>query len=54
LRSYNKAYYDKRHKVLSKYNPGDYVLIRDTFVKPGEDRKFIIYYILYTIYYYIL
>jgi len=39
LRNYNKAYYDKRHKVPSIYNLGDYVLIRDTFVKPGENKK---------------
>jgi len=39
LRNYNKAYYDKRHKAPTKYNPEDYVLIRDTFVKPDENKK---------------
>lgn len=38
LRNYNKIYYDKRHKTPSKYKAGDYVLIRDTTVKPGEDK----------------
>lgn len=39
LKEYNKVYYDKKHKVPTKYNIGDYVLIRDTIIKPGEDRK---------------
>jgi len=39
VKEYNKRYYDKRHKKPSIYNEGDYVLIRDTSVKPGEDRK---------------
>lgn len=39
IRNYNKIYYDKRHKTPSKYKPGDYILIRDTIVKPGEDKK---------------
>lgn len=39
LKDYNKIYYDKRHKTPSEYKIGDYVMIRDTTVKPGEDRK---------------
>lgn len=39
IREYNKIYYDKRHRTRTKYNPGDYVLIRDTLTKPGEDKK---------------
>jgi len=40
LKEYNKAYYDKRHKKPSKYQEGNHVLVRDTALKPGEDRKF--------------
>ncbi|KYN12117.1 hypothetical protein ALC57_15719, partial [Trachymyrmex cornetzi] len=40
LRSYNKSYYDKHHKTPSVYKPGDYVLVRDTSSKPGEEKKF--------------
>lgn len=39
LKEYNKTYYDKRHKAPSKYNIGDYVLIRDGQIKTGESRK---------------
>jgi len=39
LKNYNKTYYDKHHKTPSRYNSGDFVLIRDTGFKPGEDRK---------------
>ncbi|XP_018398066.1 PREDICTED: uncharacterized protein LOC108776055 [Cyphomyrmex costatus] len=39
IQQYNKTYYDKHHKTPQKYNEGDYVLIRDTVVKPGEDKK---------------
>jgi len=39
IRNYNKIYYDKKHKKPSKYNPGDFVWIRNTVVKSGEDRK---------------
>lgn len=39
LKQYNKLYYDKRHKVPSKYRVGDYVLVRDLQPKPGESRK---------------
>ncbi|XP_018397611.1 PREDICTED: uncharacterized protein LOC108775678, partial [Cyphomyrmex costatus] len=40
IKHYNKIYYDLAHKTPSVYNAGDYVMIRDTLVKPGEDRKF--------------
>ncbi|KYN10427.1 hypothetical protein ALC57_17444 [Trachymyrmex cornetzi] len=40
IKQYNKIYYDRVHKTPSKYAVGDYVMIRDTSVKPGEDRKF--------------
>lgn len=33
LQKYNKIYYDKKHTKPTRYNPGDYVLIRDTSVK---------------------
>lgn len=39
IKNYNKMYYDKHHTKLTMYKPGDYVLIRDTTLKPGEDRK---------------
>lgn len=39
LASYNKIYYDNKHKRPTKYQPGDYVLIRDTQAKPKENRK---------------
>ncbi|KMQ85358.1 hypothetical protein RF55_16157 [Lasius niger] len=39
IKEYNNAYYDKRHKKPSQYHPGDYVLIRDYVIKPGEDKK---------------
>lgn len=39
IREY-KVYYDKRHRKPTQYNVGDYVLIRDTVVKPGENKKF--------------
>ncbi|KMQ82577.1 hypothetical protein RF55_22493, partial [Lasius niger] len=32
-------YYDERHKKPSQYKTGDLVMIRDTNLKPGEDRK---------------
>lgn len=40
LKRYNKKYYDKKHLKPSLYKEGDYVMIRDTTVKPGENRKF--------------
>lgn len=39
IRNYNKIYYDKKHAKPTKYQIGDYVLIRDTASKPGEDKK---------------
>lgn len=39
IRDYNKIYYDKKHRKPTQYNVGDYVLIRDTVLKPGEDKK---------------
>lgn len=39
LREYNKEYFDKRHKKSTKYNKGDYVLVRDMRLKPGENSK---------------
>lgn len=39
IKEYNNAYYDKRHKKPCQYHPGDYVLIRDYVIKPGEDKK---------------
>ncbi|RLU18550.1 hypothetical protein DMN91_008907 [Ooceraea biroi] len=39
VREYNKIQYDLRHKKPSVYKPGDYVLIRSTVVKPGENSK---------------
>lgn len=40
IKNYNKIYFDKRHYKLTMYNIDDYVLIRDTNVKPGEEKKF--------------
>ncbi|XP_071628367.1 uncharacterized protein [Temnothorax longispinosus] len=39
IKEYNKIYYDERHKKPTKYEEGDLVLIRDTYLKPGEDKK---------------
>jgi len=39
IRNYNKIYYDKRHRKPSRYNIRDCVLIKDTTLKPGKDRK---------------
>ncbi|CAL1672060.1 unnamed protein product [Lasius platythorax] len=39
VKEYNKLYYDERHKKPSLYNTGDYVLIRDSVLKPGENKK---------------
>ncbi|XP_011858461.1 PREDICTED: uncharacterized protein K02A2.6-like [Vollenhovia emeryi] len=40
IKRYNKSYYDEKHKKPSKYKIGDFVLIRDSTLKPGEERKF--------------
>lgn len=39
LKEYNKIYYDEKHSKPSIYKSGDFVLIRDSFLKPGEDAK---------------
>ncbi|KYN22381.1 hypothetical protein ALC57_05223 [Trachymyrmex cornetzi] len=39
LWEYNKQYYDKRHIAPTKYNKGDYVMIRKLQSKPGESAK---------------
>lgn len=40
IKNYNKIYYDEKHRKPSKYIQGDYVLIRDSTLKPDEERKF--------------
>lgn len=39
IHDYNKNYFDQRHKKPTQYKEGDYVVIRDTSVKPGESSK---------------
>jgi len=39
IKEYNKLYYDGKHKKPSQYNPGDYVLIKDSVLKFGESKK---------------
>lgn len=39
FKKYNKFYYDEKQFRPSIYKPGDFVLIRDSFLKPGEDVK---------------
>ncbi|XP_011254691.1 uncharacterized protein LOC105250352 [Camponotus floridanus] len=39
IKEYNKSYYDERHTKPSLYKSRDYVLIRDTTTKPGEDKE---------------
>jgi len=39
LRIYNKGYKDARYKKPSIYNEGDFVLIRDSRLKPGANAK---------------
>lgn len=39
IKSYNKSVYDRRHKKPTAYKPGDLVLIKDSAIKPGEDKK---------------
>lgn len=39
VRNYNKMYKDRRTKKPTQYSEGDYILIRDTVVKPGENAK---------------
>ncbi|KMQ88260.1 retrovirus-like pol polyprotein [Lasius niger] len=40
IKAYNKDYYDSHYRKPTIYHPGDYVMIRDTNVKPGENKKF--------------
>lgn len=39
MKEYNKLYYDEKHTKPTIYKPGDYVLIRDSILKPGEESK---------------
>lgn len=39
IKEYNKMYYDERHKKPSQYNVGNYIAIKDSSLKPGEDKK---------------
>lgn len=39
IKEYNKLYYDKRHSKPSVYKLGDFILIKDSFLKPSEDSK---------------
>lgn len=39
IKQYNKKYRDNKCKTPIKYKTGDYVLIRNTRVKPGESAK---------------
>ena len=37
--TYNKQYYDKKHRVPTKYKLGDYVMIKHVDVTPGVNKK---------------
>lgn len=39
IKKYNKMYYDERHTKPTIYKEGDFVLIKDSVLKPGEDSK---------------
>ncbi|XP_018361720.1 PREDICTED: uncharacterized protein LOC108760330 [Trachymyrmex cornetzi] len=39
IKAYNKFYYDVRHKTPTKYNVGDYIMIKNTVAKTGQDKK---------------
>lgn len=39
IRAYSKEYYDNKHKQPTRYQVGDYVMIRDLQAKTGESRK---------------
>lgn len=39
IKNYNKIYFDKRHRKPTLYNSGDYVMIRDSVLKPDENKK---------------
>lgn len=38
IKEYNKSYYDVKHKK-PRYKEGDYVFIKDSAIKQGEDKK---------------
>ncbi|CAL1672454.1 unnamed protein product [Lasius platythorax] len=40
IKNYNKVYYDKKHRKPTLYAQGDLVLIKDSTIKPGEEKKF--------------
>lgn len=39
VKEYNKIYYDKKHSKPTSYKQGNFVLIKDSVLKPGEDSK---------------
>lgn len=39
IKNYNKLIYDKRYKKPTAYKPKDLVLIRNSTLKPGENKK---------------
>lgn len=39
IKDYNKIYYDEKHQKPTTYKEGDLVLIKDSSIKPGEDKK---------------
>lgn len=39
IKEYNKMYYDEQYKKLFQYKERNYVLIRDSVIKQGEDKK---------------
>jgi len=39
MRRYNKEYRDAHSRKPSVYEKGDYMLIRDTWIKPGKNAK---------------
>nr|CAI5841098.1 unnamed protein product [Callosobruchus analis] len=40
-RSYNKSYYDKKHKTPHKYSVGDYIVLKNIDVTPNVSKKLI-------------
>jgi sRNA-binding protein len=39
LQNYNKRLYDAKHKKPSKYKERDFVLVRESQIKPGKNKK---------------
>jgi len=39
IKQCNKQYYDQRHKASSVFKSGDYVMIKNSTLKPGENKK---------------